>query len=401
MASTSTSNSSILGPNQRNDSIYTFYEPSDRPHEAEVFFFHDIQQSENDELHTQTWMSSSQPSVCWPTEWLSEEIPWAQISSARYHGAIWKTDTSGNMPFRLIVEDLRQDIVQLYTKACPIFFVGHGLGGLIIKGMVKEMEETRNTWHQRVSYGNANTGLQLQEKLDRLTSFLENIKGVFFYNIPSLGIRLADDTKNFPNRSLLMETLGVLHGPNSQLNEWFSGWRKSHGCKCMACFGPLPTKVLGTQAWWLRYELKEASVRYDTDDFYTAPTSDHYDVCKPSNKIDNRFQCLVRFLRESREASPEARGTPRGSMATINIEDGAEIESGDLLSKIMTAVSKLPKGEGVWLKVQDLEKIRKSTEANARLVRCFRKACLVQESVSASMELWRRLYDHEIYLPHL
>lgn len=226
---------------QCNDSIYMFHKPKCPP-KSEIFFFHDIDLSKGEKLYMETWRSNSKPAVYWPKDWLSDEFPESRISSACYQGAIWKTRTAGYMDMYLIAENLRQDIVNIYKTDCPIFLVGHGLGGLVIKELVYSMELQLSLWQRGVFSGIVSTkGTDFK----RLSSFLENIQGVFFYSTPFLGSKLADFTEWLPKHgSPLLETVKTLSKEASRRNAWFSKWRRHSGCRNAAIFAPCQTKVV-------------------------------------------------------------------------------------------------------------------------------------------------------------
>lgn len=140
----------------------------------------------------------------------------------------------------------------------------------------------------------------------------------------------------------------------------------------------------GQDVWygyWHTCVAEEASVRYDIDDFYTAVTSDHFNACKPCDKIDNRFQNLVNFLKQPRQA--------RNSGPAPEVEVHAEIESTEALMKIVRSVQTFDRG--VFLEIQDLERIRKFSGTNSLLMDCLSNAGMIRISGTAEYELWTRL----------
>ncbi|CAM6120326.1 unnamed protein product [Calypogeia fissa] len=145
MASTSTSisNSSVTEFEKCNNSISLCHKPVCDP-TAEIIFFHDLQWSKHGEPYLQPWMSNGDHSVHWPTCWLSTKFPEARISCACYPGAIWKTETTGHMDLDQITENMRRDIIEIYEKKCPVFLIGHGFGGLIIKRRWRIRSKCRN-----------------------------------------------------------------------------------------------------------------------------------------------------------------------------------------------------------------------------------------------------------------
>ncbi|CAM6104392.1 unnamed protein product [Calypogeia fissa] len=277
-----------------NDSIYVLYDPP-KP-TAQIIFFHDIHWREYDQPHWQSWMSDSRPSVCWPQAWLPVIVPHARILSACYDGGIWKGETTGHMDLHLLGENLRQDILPVYVESRPVFLIGHGLGGFVIKALIKSMDEelrdlSRGASHREHSKKNID---------HKLESFLENVRGVMYYATPFLGSPLSDSTGNISNKGSLFPLLETLNTEASRLNNWFRKWRIDKSCQATAIFASLPTKVDQDPWYGSTHVAVEAAARYDVDNFYTSQ-KDHFSVCRPINARDSGFHRLVELIHNGME----------------------------------------------------------------------------------------------------
>lgn len=139
---------------------------SQEPSELDVVLFHGYEFGNRDWYHAalSSWITNSSEPVCWPVEWLARElgIP-IRVFCINYptRAPMEKLATSyedrklDNLA-KQIIEDLFKD--QLAT--IPLLFIGHGLGGLLIKSVL-------NNNNQEV----------MQHLKDRL-------RGIVFYGVP-------------------------------------------------------------------------------------------------------------------------------------------------------------------------------------------------------------------------
>jgi pimeloyl-ACP methyl ester carboxylesterase len=101
---------------------------------ASVIFFHGLGGGPLD-----TWRRASDPGSFWPS-WLAEDIPGLAVYSVDYEAPIsgWRStamhpvDRAKNLLERLLVEpDLQEG---------PLILIGHSLGGLVIKHLLRTAE---------------------------------------------------------------------------------------------------------------------------------------------------------------------------------------------------------------------------------------------------------------------
>ena len=137
--------------------------PPKESHTLDVVFVHGLGGSWND-----TWITST--GVLWPKEWLAFDVPNARILSYGYPNdkAFWDehagrmslADRADNFFLQLKWRDVGQ------TR--PAIFLGHSMGGLVIKQLITRLHRSDVDDHLR-------------------KRMLANVRGVVFYGTPHLG----------------------------------------------------------------------------------------------------------------------------------------------------------------------------------------------------------------------
>ncbi len=120
------------------DAVYAFYEPQEQV-DVEIVFIHDLEFDGCKEAYWKTWLArDGTQDNCWPETWLVEKFPHARILSLSYDANVVQTSTSGRMHPYCLGESLVQEmtLVGVGQQGCSVFFVCHGLGGLVAKQIV-------------------------------------------------------------------------------------------------------------------------------------------------------------------------------------------------------------------------------------------------------------------------
>ncbi|CAM6088682.1 unnamed protein product [Calypogeia fissa] len=89
----------------------------------------------------------------------------------------------------------------------------------------------------------ARHGSTWEKPMLQLDGFLENVKGILYFNTPFLGTKLADRTKYTHSRGAMLEHLDVLNTQACHLNEWFRDWRSRRSIQARAIFANGVTKL--------------------------------------------------------------------------------------------------------------------------------------------------------------
>ena len=191
------------------DSVYSFSEPAGRP-EMEIVFIHGLQISDYREAYWKTWVAGKRDGdgkeVIWPLAWLGKEFPRARILSLCYDSSVLKTNTIGRVDGFTVDESLVEEMVNDakvgQQNNCPIVFVCHSLGGLVVKEMIIQAQRKSG-------------------KNPKYVNFLQNIRGFQFYATPHDGSKLADLASHMPNMENMVEKLQVINGDLRRLNDEF------------------------------------------------------------------------------------------------------------------------------------------------------------------------------------
>ncbi|CAM6102882.1 unnamed protein product [Calypogeia fissa] len=229
---------------QINDSIYVLCNP---PNPAiEVVFFHAINWRESKQPHVETW-SDDTTGVFWPRDALSVQYPEARILLAWYDAGAGEIADGGHKRLFEVAVNLRQDILPVLTGDCRLLLVGHGFGALVIKELVRLVQIQRNLLGLQVGESKVTDDL-----LKYCDTFLENVRGAFFFAPPSFGSSLVKATE-FNVKGSLVKSLDSMDEHTAELNEWdeytarlnewFRKWRGVKGCKVTVIWAGLPTTI--------------------------------------------------------------------------------------------------------------------------------------------------------------
>jgi hypothetical protein len=128
---------------QLNDMVYQVHSPPKETVELDVVFFHGLQLKYGNDAHVRTWMSRDN-SHLWIKTWLVELFPKARILTVSFDSAAQKTLESGNLVMYCtaenLVSSLTADEVRVGGDGTPVVFVGHCLGGLVMKELCLRAE---------------------------------------------------------------------------------------------------------------------------------------------------------------------------------------------------------------------------------------------------------------------
>jgi hypothetical protein len=116
-----------------------------------------------------------------------------------------------NVGENLISDLLQSQVGQL--PGCPVVLVGHCVGGLVIKELcLKANDELHFAGTSRAK---------------KLENFINNIRGIFYYNTPHLGIRNIGRVSHL-RRSPLLKFFETLSTDAALLNKRFGDLSRKH-----------------------------------------------------------------------------------------------------------------------------------------------------------------------------
>ena len=149
----------------------------------------------------------------------------------------------------------------------PVIFVGHSMGGLIIKKMLTDAQNSED------------------ESLKQLT---ENTKGVVFYSTPHDGSNIAsigNMIRHFFFPSVEVQELEMNNPALTSLNSSFKDFVRKYRTKVISFGEQLPTRHLGVDLTFVPPESSNPGI----GEFYTVPFN-HINVCKPDNRKSILFR---------------------------------------------------------------------------------------------------------------
>ncbi|CAM6087705.1 unnamed protein product [Calypogeia fissa] len=270
---------------QLSEMVYEVYTPHEQKPELEIVFFHGLQFGKTRDAHVRTWMSQDN-SHLWIQTWLVELFPKARILTASYDSSAERSREFGSLDMYCTAENLVQsltgDAVRVGQGESPVVFVGHCLGGLVLKelclsaawAMGRKSADTR--------------GMQ------RIGALLSSIQGMFYYSTPHIGSLVGD---NWHTRFAgeLFEEMETLKATSARRNQEFDDLRFKYGwiTSGMGELRKTYVESLGTAIHFV----PEASSRQSVDFYYSANT-DHYDICKAEQETSSAIQILENFIRK-------------------------------------------------------------------------------------------------------
>jgi len=218
-------------------------------------------------------------SFCWPRDWLEEDCR----DHVRVLGCDFDSYLSqwgNNCPTQSYKqnleersEDMLAKLVEAGVGSRPVIFVGHSMGGLIIKKML--------------------VSAQTSGDLD-LQKFSENTKGVVFYSTPHEGTHIAkmnSVVKYFFFPSVEVQELEMDSPALLELNTYFKQFVEKFKTRVISFGETIPTRHLGVDITFVPPESSNPGV----GEFLTVPYN-HMDICKPESRKSILFRKFYNLL---------------------------------------------------------------------------------------------------------
>jgi len=159
----------------------------------------------------------------------------------------------------------------------PVIFVGHSMGGLIIKKMLVQAHNSVDS--------------------PALRRLAEKTKGVVFYSTPHFGSQIAKMNslfKYFFFPSVEVQELELDSPALLDLNTYFKQFVAKFGTKVISFGEAIPTRQLGIDLTFVPSNSSNPGV----GDYFTVPFN-HMDICKPVNKKSILFRKFYNLLWDS------------------------------------------------------------------------------------------------------
>ena len=164
-------------------------------------------------------------------------------------------------------EDMLAKLQQAGVGKRPVIFVGHSMGGLIVKKMLSMAQDSDNT---------------------ELKQLANNTKGVVFYSTPHEGSQIAslgNMIRHFFFPSVEVQELEMNNPTLTSLNIQFKEFVSKFKTKVVSFGEQLPTRHLGVDMKFVPDESSNPGV----GEYYSVPFN-HINVCKPDSRKSILFR---------------------------------------------------------------------------------------------------------------
>ncbi|XP_012227930.1 protein SERAC1 isoform X2 [Linepithema humile] len=224
-------------------------------------------------------MTSASTTRCWPKDWLPKDIPSLRIIGVNY-------DTSLSMwtpycPIESMRSNIKERSEEFVTKLTmanigqrPLIWVGHSMGGLLVKKMLVE------EWKTGDKHG-----------------ICKNTKAILFYGTPHRGSHLAALKQT--TQMLVWPTVEVqeLREGSPQLlklHEEFLKMLEEYHIEIVSFAEAKPTLLTALKFPFQFVSLESADP--DVGEFFEI-AQDHLSICKPAGRQSFLYQKLLSVLR--------------------------------------------------------------------------------------------------------
>ncbi|KAK6639711.1 hypothetical protein RUM43_007986 [Polyplax serrata] len=219
---------------------------------------------------------------CWPKDWLAHDCPEIRLLGINYETNISKwTPLCPLTPMSGSIMDRSSHLLNILSQAGvgkrPIVWVGHSMGGLIVKGVLS---------------------LSRASSDPAVRSLYENTRGIVFYSTPHKGSHLA--ALNATSQMIFWPSVEV-----QELRENAPGLLKLHS-KFLELVKENPIKVVtfaereSTYITALKFEVRfvdDHSADPDVGKNYGIPL-DHLCICKPAERQSFVYQKVRQLIKD-------------------------------------------------------------------------------------------------------
>ncbi|KAF2649450.1 hypothetical protein K491DRAFT_550850, partial [Lophiostoma macrostomum CBS 122681] len=234
---------------------------------------------------TKTWCRAADPTLFWPKAWLPREPGFQNVRIHSYgYDADWTTSKASSTinihDFgRQLLERLRNSPELAGPRTCPIMFVAHSMGGLVVK-----------------------QAYVLARQDPGYVDFAKRIEAMLFMSTPHRGSNLAQ-TLNSILHAAVSQTPRAYISNLSQQNELLSLLNDSfrHYASDLSLYSFCESRPTDL---YLRSETivaKESAILGYPNERYSMLDADHRSVCKFESHFDSNYRAVAEVLRNMTE----------------------------------------------------------------------------------------------------
>ncbi|WP_346303543.1 hypothetical protein [Pantoea sp. Morm] len=226
-----------------------------------------------------TWSCGRDKNVFWPA-WLAENESGVCVWSIEYESKVaYFIDDA--MPFKDRAANIAKSLfIKKELKTGEIILIGHSMGGLIIKQVIRIAEDLK---HLR----------------DEANQFLSRLTGIGFIGTPHTGSDLSTIGNMLPVRLLLIlikltpSAASLYLARNNpdlrELNIWFRDWERQNKTPTLSLGETKNTRLKG---WIVKPDSADAGLT----DRLVPVDKDHNSICKPDDLKDQVYLLIEDFI---------------------------------------------------------------------------------------------------------
>ncbi|MBK0127430.1 hypothetical protein IAE30_27170 [Pantoea sp. S61] len=229
--------------------------------------------------YKETWSCSREKNVFWPV-WLADNKSDVCVWSVEYESKVtYFIDDA--MSFKDRAANIAENLfIKKELKTGEIIFIGHSMGGLIIKQLIRIAEDRKSF-------------------RDEANQLLSRVTGTGFMGTPHTGSDLSTIGNSLPVR-LVMNLIKLspsaatlyLYRNNPdlrELNVWFRDWERQYKVPTLNLG---ETKNTGFIGWIVKPDSSDAGLTA-----HMIPVDkDHKSICKPDDREDLVYQLIENFI---------------------------------------------------------------------------------------------------------
>lgn len=236
---------------------------------------------------TANLVSSEDYSYCWPRDWMGDLQDRVRVIGVDFDSYISQWGNScPKESFKTSLKERSEDILEKLKASGvgkrPVVFVGHSMGGLIIKKMLTTAQQSTK---------------------DEDQEFAKNTKGVVFYSTPHRGSHVAkvsSATKFFFFPTVEVQDLEWESAALADLQQSFKDMVKQTEMEVVSFGEMLSTPYLGVDLTFV----PEDSSNPGIGTHYQVPHN-HMNICKPKDRNSILYRKLMKIVWEALdEATP-------------------------------------------------------------------------------------------------
>lgn len=287
--------------------IHTIIERQDRSRRGSIVFVHGLGGD-----HFSTWGGKEGNDQGYLLTWLKDDLP-----SYSIHAVSYGAEVSARQGNTVSLADLGRGLLetlQSHAKITsgPIALVGHSLGGLVIKHMLKIASEHRD------AAGDEHP-------------IAQNLRQVVFIATPHRGSAVAASAMKLVVHSVvqpsrLVQALNEDDDALAELNDAYRDFCTAHPDVRNKVYYETRKTPVALGGWISRHIVDKQSANPELPGVRPIPiNSDHIEICKPLTRQGELYQPLCAFLNDlSAEARPSKSGrksasTPKAHAAWLEI----------------------------------------------------------------------------------